>query len=135
MAISLLSLTNNSTVLEYEHPDNNDVGDRMSIRSTIIHCGRSFDEQNHHNRRQNDIAETAKLLADIFNAPLRFHLRRRRGLRRQLQNRGLLAFTQLSQQGSGPVGKFQRIMMARFLGLVDLSKDSCRVTDGLRLLP
>jgi hypothetical protein len=50
-------------------------------------------------------------------------------LRRQLQNRGLLASTQCRQEHDPAIRKFQRIVMRRNLVFVNLPKDCCLVVD------
>ena len=65
----------------------------------------------------------------MSNAPLGLSFNSSLWLRRQLQNRRLLASKQSCKKHDPAIGKFQRIVMHRDLVLVDLPKDRCLMLD------
>jgi len=74
-------------------------------------------------------AECCKRSAYVSNAPLGLSFNGGLWLRRQLQNRRLLALTQCRQERDPAIRKFQCIVMRRDLVFVDLPKDRCFVLD------
>jgi hypothetical protein len=74
-------------------------------------------------------AECCKRSAYVSNAPLGLSFNGGLWLRRQLQNRRLLALTQCRQERDPAIRKFQCIVMRRDLVFVDLSKDRCLMVD------
>ena len=77
--------------------------------------------------------ETLCNSTDVSNPFLGFYFSRGDGLRWKLEHRCFLTLPQISQQDHLPIGKFQRIMMRSRVVLVDLSKDSRRVSGHSRL--